>query len=585
MSSYRSFGMFGLILLAFGVVGGLTGGVWNSIYVLVHLIGGFSLLALYLFTHVENLRESVTGRRTQYATNTGVYTLLFIAVIVMVNFLAARNDFRYDATEQGVFSLAPQTRTLLGGLDRNIEVLAFFREAEGLGAERLLQTYEAASDRFTFTMIDPDRRPEMAQQYEVTQYGTLVAVLGEESTRITEASEEALTNALVRMVGAETRRIYFTTGHEEPDLEGRETPAGYGQLKASIENEGAEVLPLLLAVVPDVPGDTDLLVVAGPQRAFLESEIAAIERYLDRGGRAWFMIEPERSPELVALLAERGIAVGDDVIIDQVVQLFAGPQAGVEPVVREYGIHPITQEFRQQTLFRMARSVRPVAEPPAGITVTELARTSSSSWAETDLQLLFESSQVDPEGDEAGPISLAVAATLTGEALRWSAPAIDTAPSAATQFGDALDLGDTGDEDAGDEATGEESGDEAAGEEAGGDETGADESDAGADTGNQAGSGDAAPPGLEGRVVVVGDAEWVSNSRLTLMFNEDLALSMVGWLTGGDDESITIRPRARRASRISLTEAEGWAVFYATVLLLPELVLLCGLTIWWRRRR
>ena len=38
------------------------------------------------------------------------------------------------------------------------------------------------------------------------------------------------------------------------------------------------------------------------------------------------------------------------------------------------------------------------------------------------------------------------------------------------------------------------------------------------------------------RIVVVGDAEWVNNSRLTLLFNEDLALSMVGWLTGGDDD-------------------------------------------------
>lgn len=600
MSSYRSFGMFGLILLAFGILGGLTGGAWNSVYVLVHIIGGLSMLALYLFTHIENLRESVTGRRTQYATNTAVYTVLFLFAIGLVNFMAARNEWRYDATEQGIFSLAPQTRSLLDGLEEEVEILAFFREGEGMAIESLLDTYAAASDRFAFTMIDPDRRPELTQQHEVTQYGTLVATIGDDSTRITESTEEALTNALIRLSGAESKRVYFTAGHEEPDLTAAETPDGFGQLRSAIENEGAEVTSLSLATVPDVPGDADLLVIGGPRRTFLDNELAALERYLDRGGRALFLIEPQQSPELVSLLAERGVAVGNDVIIDQQVQLFAGPSVGVEPVVRDYGVHAITEGFGQDTLFRLARSVRTAEETPPGVSVTELAMTSGASWAETDLEQLFADGRVDPAGDDPGPISVAVATTLASEALSWTAPAIATAPEVpgdgtAEEPGDAanpLDEG-AGDE-AGEAATGEEAamtatGDEAAGstavdEEAAaapGGET-AEEDTAG--TAQQTTAGDP-PADLEGRVVVVGDAEWVNNSRLTLMFNEDLALNMVSWLTGGDAETIAIRPRTRRASRVSLTEAQGWRVFYATVLLLPELVLLCGLTIWWRRRR
>ncbi len=565
MSSYRSFGLFGLILITFGLLAGVTGGVWNSLYVLIHLIGGLSMLALYVFTHIETLRESVSGRRTQYATNTVVYTVLTIAVIVMVNFMAARNPFRYDATEQGMFSIAPQTIALLDGLDGDVEVIAFFRENEGMAAERLLEGYAAGSDRFSFRMVDPEQRPELAQQYEVTQFGTLVAVLGEESTRITEASEEALTNALIRLAGAEVKRIYFTTGHGEPDLEARDTPDGLGQFAASLENESAEVSPLFLATVPDVPADSSLLVVAGPQRPFLGSEIATLERYLDRGGRALFMIEPRMSAELLPMLETRGIVVGDNVVIDQVVQLFAGPSVGVEPVVSDYGFHPITSEFDQNTLFRIARSVTPAEESPDGITVTELARTSGASWAETSVDQVFETGEVDPEGDEPGPVSVAVAATLTANALNWTAPAIETAPGtpAADRAGDAEN---------------EEGGDST--------ESGAPaEATTPAADAAQTASADTPPPGLEGRIVVVGDAEWVSNSSLTLLFNEDLALNMVGWLTGGAEESIAIRPRARRASRISLTGEQGWSVFYLTVLLLPELVLLAGLVIWWRRRR
>ncbi|HJO29436.1 MAG TPA: Gldg family protein [Acidobacteriota bacterium] len=562
MTSYRSFGMFGLIFLLFGILAGMASGIWNSMYVLAHLISGTSMLALYLFTHVENLRESVTGRRTQYATNTFVYTGLTLAVIVLLNFMGARNEYRYDASEQSIFSIAPQTASLLEGLANDIHVLAFFRENEGQAAENLLDTYTAGSDRFSYEMVDPDQRPEMAQQYEVTQYGTLVIVYGDNSTRVNDLSEEVLTNALVRITGAETKRIYFVTGHGEPDITARETPDGLGQLAASLENEGAEVVPLLLATVPDVPADASLLIVASPQRPFLENEIESLGRYLDRGGRAWILLEPQRSDELVPLLAERGIIVGDNVVIDVVVQLLAGPSAGVEPVVSDYGFHPITEQFNQNTVFRIVRSIEPAGELPDGITASTLASTSSNSWAESNVDLVFETGEVDPEGDVEGPVSIAVAATLGPSILNWTTPAIETTPStndgpgvAETQdASEGADIASNINESKSQEITGD-------------------------------GSGATPPTDLEGRIVVVGDADWLNNSRLTVMYNEDLALNMVGWLTGGNESTITIRPRARRSSRITLTDTQGWGVFYATVLLLPELVLLSGLMIWWRRRR
>ena len=562
MTSYRSFGMFGLIFLLFGILAGMASGIWNSMYVLAHLISGTSMLALYLFTHVENLRESVTGRRTQYATNTFVYTGLTLAVIVLLNFMGARNEYRYDASEQSIFSIAPQTASLLEGLANDIHILAFFRENEGQAAENLLDTYTAGSDRFSYEMVDPDQRPEMAQQYEVTQYGTLVIVYGDNSTRVNDLSEEVLTNALVRITGAETKRIYFVTGHGEPDITARETPDGFGQLAASLENEGAEVVPLLLATVPDVPADASLLIVASPQRPFLENEIESLGRYLDRGGRAWILLEPQRSDELVPLLAERGIIVGDNVVIDVVVQLLAGPSAGVEPVVSDYGFHPITEQFNQNTVFRIVRSIEPAGELPDGITASMLASTSSNSWAESNVDLVFETGEVDPEGDVEGPVSIAVAATLGPSILNWTTPAIETTPST----NDGPGVAETQDASEGADIA-------------------SNINESGSQEITEDGSGATPPTDLEGRIVVVGDADWLNNSRLTVMYNEDLALNMVGWLTGGNESTITIRPRARRASRITLTDTQGWGVFYATVLLLPELVLLSGLMIWWRRRR
>lgn len=547
MASYRSFGLFGLVLLSFGLLGGLITFQWTSLYVLVHLLGGGALITLYLFTHLESLKESVAGRRAQYGTNTIVYSLITLAVIGLVNFVGVQHPWRYDATETGRFSLAPQSRQILQQLEQDVEVTAFFREGEDQQVRNLLDSYAYVTDRFRYQMVDPDRRPELAEEMEVTQYGTIVVRSGEQNTRVNETTEEALTNAIIRVTGGQKKRIYYSVGHGEPDLETSDDPAGFGLLKAALENEGYEIEPLLLGTVPDVPADADLLLVAGPQRPFLEHELAVVDRYLDRGGSAVILLDPRAGDDLVPVLERRGIRVGDDVVVDQVIRLFAGPALGVDPIVSDYGAHAVTQEFGQRTIYHLARSVEPADESPEGVSVSTLARTSESSWAEGDVERLFAASEAGLDDDDrVGPVSIAVAATLREPALAWTPPQIATAPDAG-----------------------------------GDDTTGADGPAVAAD---QEGAEAAPPEDLEGRLVVFGDSDWVSNQYLGLYFNQDLFLNAVGWLAG-EEELISIRPRRTRASRVVLTEAESWAVFYSSVLLLPELVLIAGLAIWWRRRR
>lgn len=541
MTTYRSFGPLGLIVLAFGLISGLISGNWTSVYVLAHLIAGGMMVALYLFTHLDSLKESVGGRKSRFGTNAVVYTLLTLAVVAIVNYLAVQNPVRWDLTEQGVFSLAGQSTQLLENLDDEVVARAFYREGEETATRDLLEAYAAVSESFRYEVIDPDKRPELAEQYEISQYGTVHLQVGEESTRLTEVSEQSITNALLRMSSAGRKLAYYVTGHEERALDDSALESGFGQARDALDNEGWDVEPLVLGAVPDVPADADLLLLVGPQRALLERELDVLDRYLDRGGKAMIMLDPQSGAELVPLLARRGVDVGDDVVIEQFIQLFAGAQLGVEPVVGDYGSHPITAGFGERTIYRLARSVAPAADLPAGIDVQELARTSSESWAETDLALLFDTGEVThDEADPAGPISLAVAATLSGEALSWTEPAIASARA-------------------------EGAGDDPAAEPA------ADEEPAGA------------PSDLEGRLVVFGDSDWVSNRSLALYFNQDLFLNAVGWLAG-EEETISIRPRGTRASSLILTGNQSQAVFYLTVLLLPELILFSGMMIWLGRR-
>jgi len=538
MNSYRNFAPLGAIVLVFGVIAGLITGTWTSLYVLAHLILGGMMLGLYLFTHIDTLRDSMGGRQAKYGTNAVIYTLLTLGVIVAINYVAAQRGWRLDVTEEGIFSLAPQTTQLLEGLDEEVIVTGFFRAGEEGNTPDLLESFAAVSPLFSFDLVDPDKRPELAEQYEISQYGTLHIAAGDETTRITEVSEEQITNTLIRLTSAQQRTVYYLTGHGQPDIEDSTDTSNYGLAKSALENEGYKVRPLVLAELPDVPADADLLLVVAPQRPILEREVEAIDRYIARGGKTMIMIDPQRGDELAPLLESRGITVGNDVIIEQVVRLFAGAQLGVEPIISDYGTHAITSGFAERTIFNMARSLTLAEEAPVGVELSVLARTSPSpnSWAETDLERLFDSGEVEEgEGDTAGPIVLAAAATLHLDGLDWTAPAIISAP------------GEDG-------------------------------------TVDLAADPDAeAPLDLEGRLVVVGDSEWANNRYLGNFYNQDLFLNAISWLAG-EEELISIRPRRTRASSVMLTQQESTAVFYLTVLLLPELVLFGGMFVWFGRR-
>ena len=59
-------------------------------------------------------------------------------------------------------------------------------------------------------------------------------------------------------------------------------------------------------------------------------------------------------------------------------------------------------------------------------------------------------------------------------------------------------------------------------------------------------------------------------------------MNSVGWLVGEAD-LVSVRPRNVRASRVQLTQEQGTTIFYLSVLVIPELLLIAGIAVWWRR--
>ena len=90
-------------------------------------------------------------------------------------------------------------------------------------------------------------------------------------------------------------------------------------------------------------------------------------------------------------------------------------------------------------------------------------------------------------------------------------------------------------------------------------------------------------PKPEARVVVIGDSDFATNRTLGLQGNRELFLNISNWLAQQED-LIAIRPKDKAARPIALTADQGRTVWWFSLIIIPALLLLNGVRIWWTRR-
>jgi len=86
------------------------------------------------------------------------------------------------------------------------------------------------------------------------------------------------------------------------------------------------------------------------------------------------------------------------------------------------------------------------------------------------------------------------------------------------------------------------------------------------------------------RLVVVGDADFASNSFFPYMSNSDVAMAMLAWLVR-EERAPTVKPPVEVLPSVTLTRRQVQGIFALTVAGLPGLVTGAGVFVWWRRRR
>ncbi len=88
----------------------------------------------------------------------------------------------------------------------------------------------------------------------------------------------------------------------------------------------------------------------------------------------------------------------------------------------------------------------------------------------------------------------------------------------------------------------------------------------------------------EQRIVVVGNAAFLSNSFAGNGGNVDLGMNMINWLAG-EEHLITLQPRSSKDSTLTLSRTQLEIIGIGFLLVVPLLLAASGGWLWWKRRR
>ncbi len=353
-------------------------------------------------------------RKLIFGAGTLISVVSTLGIIIVINYLMFKTDMRFDVTENKLHTVSTQTLRVINNIQDEINITGFFKEtgADRSGFQDLAKEYTRRNDDIKVALINPDKEPGLAKKYGVTEYGSVVLVRGDKFVKlrltdpisggILKNSEEEITNAILKLTRDSEKTLYVLAGHGQRDMGNSVDAEGLGLLRKAIVDEGYNVREFMILRGEDLPVKDSTLLVAAPQKAFSLKELQYIKSYLNNGGRAVFLIEPRSGKELASVLDGYGFELTDDVIIDPSSKLEGG--GDIAPIVSDYPIHEITEDFRFATIFPYSRSLDAVN---GSYNTIVLANTGEYSWSERNFELFDEGVAQKEESDKPGPLGVA----------------------------------------------------------------------------------------------------------------------------------------------------------------------------------
>lgn len=345
-----------------------------------------------------------------------VFAALSIVIFVLLTAVSHRAVERYgwklDLTENALYEFSSLTVEAAASLDKPVEITILGTEEDTVVMIReVLKRFASLSPRISLSFVDPYENPVLMDGFfsrglqvhpgDVVLEGPVRSrVFQLEDFYTTNASKTAVTglqaeqrlvSALRYTAGAKVPVVGFGDGHNE------RISAGLSDL---FRNNNFELIQGNISSL--LKAEPEIIVIAAPSRDFLPEDIDLLEGYARSGGNLMVFLEPSLDPfpRLEAFLKERGIGIGNELVLEE--QAFTGNNP--VNIVPMYDPHVANRYFMETRIFLTMPSARSLYPLSAGAyDVRSVLSSTPGSYGKRGFR--YESLEREA-GDPSGPFSL-----------------------------------------------------------------------------------------------------------------------------------------------------------------------------------
>lgn len=292
----------------------------------------------------NNKKKKTEHKKLKHGFMSTAFTVVFVAVIVLVNVVATalfdRYPITFDLTENNAFSISDKSEEYVKKIDTDVLITVFAKEDDFTNlatytrqADEVMKTYCKYNNRISYRYVDIDSNPDVMKNYSgdsINQYDIIVetnptkdvqrtrkltlmdlvsfsdefnemmAQYGMTAEQLVEQSGNAL-NALSSItyyygnsvITASNADQAFTSAFmtvTDPDpvvvtlLTGRDEITDLSYFQSLLIANGYTVNSVDIAT-QEIPEDTDVAVVPAPKTDYLSEELKKLDDFLDNDGQ------------------------------------------------------------------------------------------------------------------------------------------------------------------------------------------------------------------------------------------------------------------------------------------------------------
>jgi hypothetical protein len=347
-------------------------GALTVLWMATLLVALFAILFMELVYLRMPIAESVEQRRVRTALHAGLSLAFSVVFLLSLNYVATVRDVRKDVSYFRTTQPSGATRSMIGKLDKPIKALLFFRQSSDvLGQVKpYFAALAAASKKLKYEVRDIALSPELAAKFKIRDNGDVLLVQGEGDTlkaepihignELTDARatlkklDGTFQQAFTKLARPE-RVLYLTVGHGERNAKSSELRAedGTSVMEEVLKRLNLKTHDIGLAggLGSAVPSEASAIMIVGPSERFLPDEAATLLAYVQKGGKLFMMLDPDKDVGLQPLLEGLGLELLPGTVLSDTYHMAHAYNDSDKGVIfsNHYSSHPsVTTASRHQ---------------------------------------------------------------------------------------------------------------------------------------------------------------------------------------------------------------------------------------------